>query len=207
MSDTSELLDLIPISQIADRLGVDAATAEAGVAAALPTLLGGMQANAQDPAGAASLVSALETKDSSLVDGGVDLAAVDTADGEKIVRHVFGDNKDQVIATLGSAPGTQSSDLVAKLLPILAPIVLSYLAGKFLNQGGAAQAQTTAQGSGGIGDLLGGILGGLGGSSSASTGGGLGGLLGGLLGGGASSGSGSDPLGDLLGGLLGGGTR
>lgn len=185
MSDVNELLSLIPVDQIADRLGVDEPTAQAGIVAALPTLLAGMQANAQDPAGEASLASALRTKSPSLVEGGVDLDAVDPTDGAKIVRNVFGDQTDQVVATLGSAPGAQTSGLVQKLLPLLAPIVLSFLAKKFLGGGKGAQ------GAGGLGDLLGSALGTSGGSTGAtSPGGGLGG-----------------GLGDLLGGLLGGGRR
>lgn len=215
MSDATELLDLIPIDQIANQLGVDVPTAQAGVAAALPALLGGMQANAQDEAGAASLVSALASKDSSLLDGGVDVSAIDTADGEKIVTNVFGQNTDGVIAALGAAPGAQTSGLLSKLLPILAPIVLTFLAKKFLG-GGQQQAAPapTQQSGGGLGDVLGSILGG--GSSAAptpapaqSTGGGIGDILGGLLGGasGGSSSSSGGGLGDLLGGLLGGGKR
>lgn len=214
-TDFSDLLDLIPVDQIAAQLGVDTTTAQAGIAAALPALLGGLEANAQDPAGAASLVSALQSKDTSLVTGVVDVADIDTADGEKIVRNVFGDNTDQVIATLGNAQGPQSSGLLKQLLPILAPIVLSWLANKFLGGGaGGGQAAAPQQSSGGgLGDLLGGILGGAaggGGSQGAQQGGGLGDLLGGILGGAAGGGQGGQApqgggLGDLLGGILGGG--
>lgn len=216
MTDISELLKLIPVDDIASQLGVDKQTAQQGIQAALPTLIGGLQANAADPAGAASLEHALEKKDTSLVDGRVSLADIDTADGEKIVKNVFGSNTDQVAAALGSAPGGQTSGLVQKLLPILAPIVLAWLAKKFL--GGQQGASTTAGASsgGGLEDLLGGILGG-GASSGSNAGGAAGGGLGDILGqvlGGAAGGSGTSAggglgggLGDILGGLLGGGKR
>ncbi|PPG05832.1 hypothetical protein C5E06_00190 [Pseudoclavibacter sp. RFBI5] len=213
MTDITELLALIPVDDIAGKLGVDKQTAQQGIQAALPTLIGGMQANAADPAGAASLEQALAKKDTTLVDGRVSLADIDTNDGQKIVDNVFGSNTDQVAAALGSAPGGQTSGLVQKLLPILAPIVLAWLAKKFL--GGQQGASTTAGASsgGGLEDLLGGILGG--GSASGSkaggaAGGGLGDILGGILGGagaGGASGSGGGGLGDILGGLLGGGKR
>lgn len=218
MTDISELLALIPVDQIAEQLGVDTPTAQAGITAALPALLGGLDANAADPAGAASLVSALESKAGSLPDT-VNVADIDTADGEKIVRNVFGENTDQVISTLGAAPGAQGSGLLKQLLPILAPIVLGWLAKKYLGgqQAGGAAAGGAA-GGGGLADILGGLLGGLGGGAAApqaqapaSGGGGLGDILGGLLGGGSSSGGagGGDlgGLGDILGGLLGGGKR
>src|SRR5688500_1034932 len=54
-----ELMSQIPIGQLAGQLGVSEAEAEQAVRTALPALLGGMQANAQDPAGEASLAQAL----------------------------------------------------------------------------------------------------------------------------------------------------
>jgi hypothetical protein len=193
MSATDEILANIPLTQLAAQLGVDEATAEAATRQAIPALLGGLQANAQDPAGAASLAGALGNHSSALVDGGVNLEDVDTADGEKIVGNIFGSNSTQVAHTLGNNLGQQSG-LIQKLLPILAPIVLSYLARR-LTGGGSG---------GGAGDLLGCILGG----GGAGQGGGLSDVLGGMLGGqagGADRGSGS--VLDMLGGMLGGGRR
>ena len=119
----------------------------------MPTLLAGMQSNAQAPDGAASLESALAQHRDGLVDGGVDASQVDTDDGEKIVSHVFGGQQDQVASQLaGSANlGGVGGDLVRKLLPILAPIVMSYLAKKILggqNAGGGAGDVTGRDGSG-----------------------------------------------------------
>lgn len=196
MTDVSELLKLIPVDDIAKSLGVDSATAKDGITAALPAILGGLGANAQDSAGAASLQKALASKDGTLLDGGVDVGAIDTADGEKIVNNVFGEKKNDVIAALGGTSGSQDAGLVSKLMPMLAPIVMAYLAKKMMS-GGAKSGAQAAPG-GGIEDVLGGLLGGGGGK-----GGGLGGILG-QLGGSAGSQGG---LTDLLGGLLGGGKR
>jgi hypothetical protein len=71
-----------------------------------------------------------------------------------------------------------------KALPILAPLVLAFLAKSFGGRGLGAQG-----GGGGLGDILGG-------------GGGLGDIVGGIVGGG-----GGGALGDVLRGLLGGGRR
>jgi len=194
MSATDEILANIPLNQLAAQLGVDEATAEAATRQAIPALLGGLQANAQDPAGAASLAGALGNHSSALVDGGVNLDEVDTADGEQIVGNIFGSNSSQVAHTLGHNLGQQSG-LIQKLLPILAPIVLSYLTRR-LTGGGSG---------GGAGDLLGSILGG----SGAGQGGGLSDVLGGMLGGGQAGGAdrGSGSVLDMLGGMLGGGRR
>jgi hypothetical protein len=180
MTDVNDLLSQIPMDQLARQLGVDERTAEQAARQALPALLGGMQANAQDPAGAASLSRAVGEHDSSLVDGEVDLEQVDTVDGDKIVSNVFGDNREQVVTRLSEAGGGGGmGDVISKLLPLLAPLVLSFLA-KQAQRSGTGQA--SAGGAGGLGDLLGGLLGGSGGGQAGA--GGLGDLLGGLLGGG-----------------------
>ena len=93
MSAVDEIMTDIPMDQLAALLGVDEATAEEATRQAIPALLGGMQANAEDPAGAASLAGALGDHPSDLIDGGVDLDQVDAADGEKIVGNVFGTTK------------------------------------------------------------------------------------------------------------------
>ncbi|WP_421743644.1 DUF937 domain-containing protein [Cellulomonas sp.] len=200
MAALDDLTATIPIDQLAAKLGVDTATAQSAVAAALPALLGGIEANAQDPAGAASLSRALGTKDPALVEGGVDLDQVDTDDGAKIVRNVFGANQDQVVAALGSDSRTPDQSIIAKVLPMLAPIVMAFLAKQLSGRSGGTQSAAT-EGGGGLGDVLGGVLGG-----GGSSGGGLGSVLGGMLGGGGGSSGGID-IGGILGGLLGGGKR
>ena len=81
------------MDQLARQLGVDEKTAEQAAREALPALVGGMEANAQDPAGAASLATALGEHDDTLLEGGVDLSQVNTDDGGKIVSNVFGANQ------------------------------------------------------------------------------------------------------------------
>jgi hypothetical protein len=183
-----EIAGQLPIDDIAARLGVDRETAQHAVELALPTLVGGMQANAQDPAASRSLAGALGQHDNSLLDavlGDQGLDAVDTDDGDQIVRHVFGGKSDQVLSQLGSTSGV-GGGLVAKLLPMLAPIVMSYLAKQLFGGGRAAAAGRQdggTDGGGGLADILGQVLGG-GGLRGAGSAGGidLGSILGGLLG-------------------------
>ena len=216
MSAVEDILSQIPMDQLARQLGTDEQTAGAAAQQAIPALLSGLQANAQDPAGAASLEGALGNHSSSLIDGGVDLNQVDTNDGQKIVGNIFGEHSDGVAQTLGGGlgglgglgGGGGQSDLMKRLLPLLAPIVLSYLAKRFTG-GGQQGAQDGGAGGGLLGSILGGAMGGGGGGMGG--GGGIGDLLGGLLGGGgqrsdAGGGSGN-PMLDMLGGMLGGGRR
>jgi len=208
MSDggIDDLVGQIPIGQLAAQLGVSEDEAERAVRAALPALLGGMQANAGDPAGAASLARALGDHDGSLLEGGADLDQVDTDDGARIVRNVFGGNEGAVVDRLGGLDGL-SSGLMGKLLPMLAPLLLAFLSKQVLGGsgggggGGADAPSGSSPGSAsGMGPGAGGMAPG-GPADAGSGGGGLGDILGGLLGGGGGG------LGDVLGGLLGGGKR
>lgn len=177
MSDLDGLIDLIPIDLVADKLGIDEKSAKSAVTAALPALVAGLASNASTDEGAAALEKALhkhKTKSTKLTD-------VDEEDGKKIVSHVFGVKKGAVVeAAAGKADVTK--DIIAQLLPIIAPIVLSWLASQFLG-GDKEEKPAKAEK-----------------EESSSSGGGLGDILGGLIG----SKQGQDMLGSVLGGLLGG---
>lgn len=184
-SPIDEILGQLPIDQLAEQFGVDPGTISQAAAAVIPSLIGGLQHNADNGSEQAIAGALTQHTGSSLVNesGSVDLNAVDTEDGAKIVQHIFGDQSGQMAAALGQRTGASKS-LIQQLLPILAPIVLAYLAKKLT--GGSSQS---AGGAGGniLGDILGSVLGG--GGSSAPTqqsagGGVLGSILGSILAGG-----------------------
>jgi hypothetical protein len=194
-----ELVAQLPIDQLAAQLGADPEEVKRASRQSVDALVGGMQANAKDPGGAVSLTEALGQHAGDALGGLTDLSRVDTDDGDKIVGHVFGDQREAVVSQLGGT-GDGGGGLFAKLLPMLAPLVMGWLA-KSMSGGGGAQAPAGGAaadaGGGGIGDMLGGLLGG----GSEAGGGGIGDMLGGLLGGS----EGSSDVTDMLGGLLGGG--
>lgn len=207
-----QLMRAIPVDRLAQDLGEDPDATRQAVQASLPAILGGLTANAQSREGAGSLLEALGQHQNGLVDD-VALDRVDQNDGEKILGHVFGGNTDTIVNQLGGLGGAQSSGLVRKLLPILAPIVLSWLAKQVTGAaggglGGAAQQQPTRveQPGGALGqgqvapradepaaggldmtsvlqDVLGSALGGATGQRPQAGGNILGDVLGGLLGG------------------------
>ena len=217
MGSYDEILDQVPLDQLAGQLGVGSDEVRQAAESALPALLGGLQANAADPAGADSLLAALSDHQAPVT--GLD--DVDEQDGRAIVGNIFGDSTDQVVNQLGGLGGTSGS-LVQKLLPILAPIVLSWLAST-MGQGGLGgmlggsepAAPSTSGGATDSGALF---PGGAGAESTpvqapgsaTSTGAASAGsnplqdILGQVLGGGASAGGSSGGAGDILGGLLGG---
>jgi len=234
MAELDDIIGAIPIGDIAKRLDIPEADAQAAVAQAVPTILAGMQANAAQ-GGAGSLEAALGRHEGKATKG-VKLDDIDTEDGRKIVRNVLGGNEDAVAAKVADATpsGFVGQDVIMKVLPIVAPIVIAFLANKFFGQKQESvvpqQPAPEPSSGGGLGDLVGSVLGGLGGAATTSSGtssdGGIGDLIGGILGGGglggllgggssssssatASSGGGLD-LGGLLGGLgglLGGGRK
>lgn len=165
MSSYDEILSQVPVDQLAARFGVEPGEIEQAAQTALPALLGGMHANAGDPAGASSLLGALGDHQGQV--GGLD--DIDEGDGQRIVGNIFGGNTDQVVSRLGGGSGS-SGGLVAKLLPILAPIVMSWLANRI--------------GQGALGGL-GGVLGGGSGTTGSASGSGSGPA--------APTGAGSDP--------------
>lgn len=173
MAGIDDILKALPIDQIAAKLGVDPDTAKAAVEQGGDAILTGLQRNAETPEGSAAIEAALSRH---AADGPVDIDSIDTADGEKILGHVFGGDEQQVAQRLTDSPQTAGIDF-GTLLPALAPLVMGLLAKK---QG--SQAPAGAGSSGGIGDVIGGLLGG-GGSSQSGGGVDLGGLLGGLFGG------------------------
>lgn len=193
MADLDELYAEIPTQQLAARLGADESEVRSAVKTLLPVLVGGLQHNAQDPGTAPNIASAANSH-AGLLDGGVDVDQVDTADGSKVVAKIFGGNDTSQVASALSGGGAGNSDLINRLLPLLAPIVLAYIGKKLTGGQGQPQAQG-GQNAGPLGDILGGILGGgqRGGDNP------LGSILGSVLGGDKGG-----PLGDILGGLLGG---
>lgn len=216
MSEINELISQIPMSEVAAQLGVDEQTARQAVETAVPALVQGMDANAQDPAGARSLASALDGHA-----GGASIASladVDQQDGAKIVRNVFGSNEQAVVNRLSGAQPAIGGDLIAKLLPILAPLVLKWLASKWTQRGGSSGTSGSGS-SGGTGEAPRNFPTRKDAPAQPQSepkqapeqdsgfGGGLGDLLGQVLGGGKSGGGLGGGLGDLLGGLLGNGKR
>ena len=140
MASCAELVDQLPIDDIARTLGIDPQQAMEAVSAVVPALIGGMQANAADPAGAASLTKALGDHAGQSISS---VDEVDVEDGEKIVRHVFGDQSDQVVQQLGGLG--LGSGLISKLLPMLAPFILSWLGSRIFGGGGRQQAPQPRQ--------------------------------------------------------------
>ena len=201
MADLDELFNQIPTQEIASKLGVDEGEVNSAIKTLVPALVGGIQQNvAAEGIDSSKLESDVAQQGASgLLDGGVKVDNVDANQGDQFVARIFGGNDSDAVASALAGGGAGNSDLIKRLLPILAPIVLAYL-GKQLTKS-SAPSQPQAAGGGGLGDVLGSILGGAGGGGSSGGAGNnpLGSILGSVLGGNQ-----GNAIGSILGGLLGG---
>lgn len=174
---------------------------------ALPVLMQGMKRNASTQQGAEGIMKALSNKhDGSILDnleglfgGGVDDEVM--VDGDKILGHVLGGNKQHVQTALGQKSGMDAGS-VAQILKVAAPILMGVLGkqkrreaihdtsgleglfGRMMSGNSPQQEQSflesilDADGDGSIIDDVAGMV--LGGGQKKKSG--LGGLLGGLFG-------------------------
>jgi hypothetical protein len=204
MAGLDDLFAEIPVQDIASKLGVDEGEVTSAIHTLVPALVGGVQHNVQsNDIDSSKLESAVDTQAASgLLDGGVSVDQVDQHEGDKIVANIFGGNDSNQVASALAGGGVGSSDLIKKLLPILAPIVLAYIGKQLTKGGGAAAPAQQASGGGGLGDVLGSILGGGAGGGGGNNA--LGSILGSVLGGGGGQGGTGGALGEILGGLLSG---
>ena len=189
MSAIDDILKQLPISQVAGQVGASESDTKTAVTHAITSLLGGMSANAAD-GGEAALTAAVASHAASPT---TDVAQVDTADGAKIVQKVLGASP-KAAATAVAAKTGVNSDLLAKVMPIVAPMIMTYLGSKLT--GGSAAKTAVA---GGLGGLIGNLFGGGTQAASAPAGGGITDLLGGLLGGSVPAGNSAASSGGLSG--------
>ena len=115
------------VNQISNKLGTDPASTRTAIAAALPMLVGALARNAQDPGKAGALANALGRHDGSVLDDVAGyLGRGDTGDGNGILGHVLGGQKETVQTGLGRAAGLDPAK-AGTLLAMLAPLIMGAL--------------------------------------------------------------------------------
>lgn len=155
MSAIDDILDKLPLDQLAAQLGSDPRSVRMASGDAIASLLGGLQRNSSEPIGQNSLATALKDHSASQLlrsDDKIDLNQIDQTDGAKIVQHALGTDPARAVQASG---GRGDQGLIQRLLPIIAPMVLAYLASRL----GDHQIEAGRQGEGNGGSILEAILG------------------------------------------------
>lgn len=146
----NQLLDLIQsqisdsvINEIGKKIGETDQQKTANAAQdAMSALLAGLAKNARDPQGAASLNQALEKDhDGSMLDNLMDMingnqAQLNSraANGAGILKHIFGEQKEQVAGQLAQKSAVNQNQM-SSMMEMLAPLVMGAL-GKTKKQSG-----------------------------------------------------------------------
>lgn len=155
------------IGTMAKELGINESVAEAGAAALLPAILGGFKKTTHaQPSGLDGLGGLLgQLGGGGLLDSVLGTQPTPVSKGNEVLGQIFGSKEVSRTVAAGAEQQTGiSSDLLKKMLPVVAMMVAGYM---------AKQSGDSAGNGGGIGGLIGGLLGG---GNNASSGGGLGGL-------------------------------
>ncbi|MEH6789471.1 DUF937 domain-containing protein [Parasphingorhabdus sp.] len=167
-----EIMDMLQksggIGTMARELGISESVAETGAAALLPAILGGFKKTTQtQPGGLDGLGGLLgQLGGGGLLDSVLGSQPTPVDKGNDVLGQIFGSKEVSRTVAAGAEQQTGiSSELLKKMLPVVAMMVAGYM---------AKQSAGSNDAGGGLGGLIGGLLGG---GKKTSAGGGLGSLL------------------------------
>lgn len=160
------------VDAISRELGVDQQTAQTGVGALLPAVLEGLRGKTGtigggQSAGGIGSLGGLGALLGSLGGGGLltNVLAPEPTNidqGNQVLGHIFGDKgTSRAVAADAAQKSGISSDLLKKMLPLVAMLAAGYLSKRMGQSQGPASAGTSQSDQGG--DVLGSLLGGGGG--------------------------------------------
>ena len=190
------LLSDSSVQSVSNKAGVSGSDAVSVLAAALPALLNGANAQASNADTAESFHAAVTEHAAK------DPEKVDVSEGEKIVEHLLGADAEKTEKAIAKKTGLSKAQ-IALILAAAAPLIMNML-GQHTTASNSSSSSSTAS-------ILGSLLGGSSNSSSSNSlmTAALGAVLGGALGtaSGSSSSSGSSILSSVLSSAMGGSTQ
>ena len=141
MAGLDDLFAEIPVQDIASKLGADQGEVTNAIKTLVPSLVAGLAQNVQaEDIDSSELESTVAKQGASgLLDGGVSVDQVDESEGDQIVAKIFGGNNSETVASALAGTGAGGGDLIKRLLPILAPIVLAFIGKQFAQRGAAGR--------------------------------------------------------------------
>ena len=115
------------LDQLDDQFGLDKSQVESIVEGALPKITENINNNASSKDGLKSFWDALnDHKDAPVEEMLSDVNKVDTTDGEKILGHIFGEDKPAVEEELSQMQGLSAAS-VGGIMRFLAPIIMGMI--------------------------------------------------------------------------------
>lgn len=183
-------------NQVAERaeskFGINKNQVLALLAVAAPLIISYLSKKSQSAGEAESLNAALDKDHDGSILNDVSQAETRQSEGNSILTHIFGGEKQNVENQLSQKTGI-SIDKIGPVLSMLAPIIMGYI-GK--------EKQQSNVGAGGLGGLLESILGNASSQTQNEPSNPLNDIIGSVLGGGQSNSS-SNPINDILRSILG----
>ena len=150
------------LDSIATQLGIDSKTAATGASILLPAIMAGMGRSGNGSGGLGGLIGGLAgAGGGGLLDLVLGSQPAPVDKGNDILGQIFG-SKDvsRTVATEAAGASGLSSDLLKKMLPLLAMAVVGYLAQRGQGGASAAPAAPAAPAQPDLGGLIGSIIGG-----------------------------------------------
>lgn len=138
------------INKIASQFGIDSKQVEEVINSSLPKMSEAINQNTASQDGLKSFWDALNDHQNDDVEGMLtDVNKVDTNDGDKILGHLFGENKETYVEEISQKQGLSASS-VGSIMKILAPILMGVL---------GEQATKKTSNDSGLGNILDSFLG------------------------------------------------
>jgi len=144
------------VQELGRQFGLDPSQASSALTALLPSLAAGFKREATNPSGLEGLLGALGSgRHTQYVDDLGTLGRSETvADGNGILGHIFGSKEvSRSVAQRASSQTGIGADILKKMLPVAAAMVMGAMAKKQFGSG-QATGQAQAKQGGGILDML-----------------------------------------------------
>jgi hypothetical protein len=189
------------VQQLGAQLGLGQDQTSSALSAIVPALAAGVQRNAQNSGGLAGLMTALASgQHQKYVNDPSTLASPETVnDGNAILGHIFG-SKDvsREVANHAAAQTGVGADVLKRMLPMAAALVMGALARHATSSSSAAPAAPAGSSLGSLGASLSGLAQGGGGADGILS------VLASTLGQAQNSGAGGGGIASMLGRIMGG---
>jgi len=129
--------------KIGSSLGVSSSQASSVISMLMPTVLGGLQSNAEDPKEAEKIASTLQKNHTGNIFDNLDdlVSNPKNQKGDGILQHILGNKRSVIEKNVAQQSGMDSS-IVSSIFTMVAPLVMGEI-GKKLTGGNSSNSQSS----------------------------------------------------------------